>query len=105
MGEHGLDIILFLFFSVFVLLLLFFHGWYMIVCCLFLIVPFLLSLTMVHLIRHYYAWNLLYLFCKTISNVRFLITTLWILLKKGERFDISHSLGSLRYLIQSELDF
>ena len=53
MGEHGLDFILFLFFSVFVLLLLFFHGWYMIVCCVFLIVPFLLSLTMVHLIRHY----------------------------------------------------
>ena len=51
-GELGVGIILFLFFSFFELLLLFFQGWCMIVCCVCLIVPFLLSLSMVPLIRH-----------------------------------------------------
>ena len=39
------------------------------------------------------------LFCKTISKVRFLITSLWISLKKGECFDLNHSSGSLPYFI------
>ena len=41
------------------------------------------------------AWKLLCLFCKTIPKLRFLITTLWISLKKGERLDFNHPLGNL----------
>ena len=40
------------------------------------------------------SWKLLYLFSKTISKVKFLITNLRISLKKGECFDFNHSLGS-----------
>ena len=91
-------------FSVFVLLLIVL-SW-LVLCCVFLIVSFLLSLSLVPLIRCYYsAWKLLCLFCKTISVIRFLITTLWISLKKGECFDFNHTLGILPYFIQSELDF
>ena len=39
------------------------------------------------------------------SKVRFLITSQWISLKKGECFEFSHSLGSLPYVIKSEIDF
>ena len=41
------------------------------------------------------AWKLWCLFCKISSKVRFLITDLWISLKKGGCFDFNHSLGSL----------
>ena len=43
--------------------------------------------------------KLLCLYCKTISKVVFLITTLWISLKKGECYDFSHLFGSLTYFI------
>ena len=49
-GEYGVEIIFVLFFVLFLCCcLLFFHGWYMIVCCVCFIVPFLLPLSLVPL--------------------------------------------------------
>ena len=53
-GGQGVGILSFLFFILFLCFCwLFFHGWYMIVCCVCFIVPFLLSLSLVPLIRRY----------------------------------------------------
>ena len=88
-----------LFCSVFVLLL-FVLSWLVHGSCVYFIVPFLLSLSLVLLTRHYWC----------ISKVRFLISTLWISLKKGELFDFSHPKGSLPFkdftpFYSSQLDF
>ena len=51
---QGVGLMLFLFFILFLCCCwLFFHGWYMVVCCVCFIVPFLLSLFLVPLIRCY----------------------------------------------------
>ena len=53
-GGQGVGLMLFLFFILFLCCCwLFFHGWYMVVCCVCFIVPFLLSLFLVPLIRCY----------------------------------------------------
>ena len=98
-------IIFFLFFVLFLCCCyLVFHGWYMTVCCVCFIVSFLLSLSLVSL-GITSIWKVLCLFFKTISKVRFLITNLWISLKKEECFDFNDSLGSLPYVVKSELGF
>ena len=55
-------------------------------------------LTLPHLLdclRFTSAEKLLCLLCKIILKISYLMIILWISLKKGERFDLNHSLGSV----------
>ena len=71
----------------------------MIVFVSFSLFLFCFFLFLVTLIRCYESMEIMSLCSKTISQVRFQITALFIYLKKGKCFDFNHFLGSLLYFI------
>ena len=48
------------------------------------------------------TWKLLFMLCKTISKVRYVIIILWISLERGDCFDLNRSFGCLPYSIHHQ---
>ena len=65
---------------------------------------FLLPLSLVSLIRHYWCIEIVVFVLWNYFKSQFLITFLWISLKKGGCLDFTYPLGSLLYFHTSHLD-